>query len=672
MAIQLGSAYGKVSIDSSGVSSGVGSAVKDLNSLGDIAKKIGGDMQKIGAAMTIGLTVPIVAFFKSSVTSATEAESKLAEVNAVLKSTGGIAGVTSKEIQKMASELQKVTKFSDEEILSGQAMLLTFTKIGKDVFPQATEAVLNMAEKFGSVENASIQLGKALNDPISGVSALRRVGVMLTDEQEKQIKQFMAVNDIASAQKIILQELETEFGGLARAAGDTTAGKFAQLKNSFDDLKEVAGQAIIPILLKLAEAATKMINAFMNMPSWLQKTILVLLALVALAGPMIAFIGTIVSMIGSILSAISFLSQIGISFTAISAAASTAGSALLTIGGAALTALGSILALAVGPVILYLAFKNNFMGITDTAKQLWFIIKYYFGEGWKWLGNAVKGGAAMVMNYFKNMLTQVINYFRNINWGEIGMNMLRGLANGILGGIPAIIAAAAQAGNAALQALRNALDSHSPSRKAEKVGEDTGDGYAIGLDASMKKSIPIIQKNISSSLKIQIDFFANYYKNLDRFMDQNTKNQNAAMKAQAAATQASLKAQAAAMKAYMAAARAFWTGKGIPIASGGGSSSLPDYSEIPGPVPVENNTGVPIENNTGVPIEQILSFMNQSKNPNNLARSITKPSNNINSSKKQIINIHMANGLTIRDAQSMILQNNDALFNQLNSALGGA
>src|SRR3989304_2530048 len=192
MAINLGSAYGKVSLDSNGIKSGVSQGITSLNKLEKAAHAIGGAMQKVGAGMTIGLTVPIAAFFASSVKSAMEAENALAEMKAVLLSTGGAAGMTLEELTKMASGLQKVTKFSDEEIMSGQSMLLTFTKIGKETFPLATEAMLNMAEKFGGMEAASIQLGKALNDPIAGVSALRRVGVMLTDEQEQQIKAFMA------------------------------------------------------------------------------------------------------------------------------------------------------------------------------------------------------------------------------------------------------------------------------------------------------------------------------------------------------------------------------------------------------------------------------------------------------------------------------------------------
>jgi hypothetical protein len=133
--------------------------------------------------------------------------------------------MTKKELIDLATSLSLVTRFEDDSIVKGESMLLTFTNIGKDVFPAATEAMLNMAQKFGSMDAASVQLGKALQDPIAGVAALRRVGVMLTDAQEKQIKQFIKVGDIASAQKVILGELNTEFGGLAVAAGQTLAGR---------------------------------------------------------------------------------------------------------------------------------------------------------------------------------------------------------------------------------------------------------------------------------------------------------------------------------------------------------------------------------------------------------------------------------------------------------------
>ena len=96
-----------------------------------------------------------------------------AKLNAVLKSTAGVAGLTSKELTNMASSLQEVTTFGDEAIIEAQSLLLTFTKVGEDVFPQATETILNMSEAMGTdLKSSTVQLGKALNDPVKGISAL--------------------------------------------------------------------------------------------------------------------------------------------------------------------------------------------------------------------------------------------------------------------------------------------------------------------------------------------------------------------------------------------------------------------------------------------------------------------------------------------------------------------
>ena len=529
MAIQLGSAYAKVDLDASGVKSGVATATSSLQNLASAGMKIGQTMQGIGAAMTIGLTVPIIAFFKASVTSAMEAENALTELNAVLESTHGVAGVTADEITKMASELQKVTKFSDDAIISGQSMLLTFTNIGKDVFPQATEAMLNMAEKFGSVEEASIQLGKALNDPVQGVTALRRVGVQLSDAQEQQIKAFVAVNDIASAQKVILQELETEFGGLAKAAGETTAGQFARLANQFDDLKEKVGAILIPIILDFVEVLTKLIEAFMALPDWVQKIILVFLALVALAGPVLIFVGSIISAISSITMFLAPGGALAILLPTIAAAFSTIGTvifgtvipAIVAFVAAAAPVIIAILLIVGAIALLYWAFKTNFLGITDTAKKLWFIIKYEFGKGWDYVkARSAEGmenlksswaqgvesvqtklqqGIAGWMLAFQTLGTWLWQWARNavqgflnifnINWAQIGQNIVTGIINGLNSMWDALMQFVTDMANAVMDTFDAVMDSGSPSREFDKRGLWAAQGYIQGMKRGFQPAV---------------------------------------------------------------------------------------------------------------------------------------------------------------------------------------
>ncbi len=110
-------------------------------------------------------------------------------LKAVWTSTKGTAGVTAEQANALADSLSRVTKFDDETILSAESLMLTFTQVSKDVFPEAVESAMNMSQALGQdLQSSVVQLGKALNDPIQGATALRRVGVMLTDEQEELIK----------------------------------------------------------------------------------------------------------------------------------------------------------------------------------------------------------------------------------------------------------------------------------------------------------------------------------------------------------------------------------------------------------------------------------------------------------------------------------------------------
>lgn len=219
------------------------------NALGGIAKGVAA-VGIAAAAVTAGL----VAFGVSSVKSFQESEESLSQLNAVLASTGGVAGVTAEAATELADSLQKVTKFSDEDVIAAENLLLTFTKIGKDIFPEATKTVLDMSTALGQdTKSSAIQLGKALQDPILGVTALRRVGVNFNSAQQDVIKNLVETGRSAEAQRLILKELATEFGGSAEAAGKTFGGRLEILKNQFDEVKERIGSVIVDAIGPLAD-----------------------------------------------------------------------------------------------------------------------------------------------------------------------------------------------------------------------------------------------------------------------------------------------------------------------------------------------------------------------------------------------------------------------------------
>lgn len=177
-----------------------------------------------------------------------------------LRSTHDASGQTTASLDALSESLMSQTGITDDAVKGGEQMLLTFTGIGKDVFPAATQAVADMATRLNSgaipsaqqMSQVALQLGKALNDPATGLTALRREGVTFTTQQQEQIKAMVKAGNTAGAQSIMLKELQKEFGGSAAAAGQANGG-MAIFAATLDDLREKVGQAIIPILDELLQ-----------------------------------------------------------------------------------------------------------------------------------------------------------------------------------------------------------------------------------------------------------------------------------------------------------------------------------------------------------------------------------------------------------------------------------
>lgn len=200
----------------------------------------------------------VIAGAVSSVKAFNESERATAQLNAVLKSTKSAAGVTSRAAIKLAEDMQQLTTFSDEEIMSAENLILTFTKINKKIFPDTIKIVADMSQALGQdLKSSSIQVGKALQDPILGITALRRVGVNFNAEQKETVKRLVETGQSAKAQALILKELQTEFGGSANAARNTFGGSMKVLKNNINDVQESIGQLLVaklaPLVAKFSE-----------------------------------------------------------------------------------------------------------------------------------------------------------------------------------------------------------------------------------------------------------------------------------------------------------------------------------------------------------------------------------------------------------------------------------
>jgi hypothetical protein len=249
--------------------------ISDLNSaLGSTeakAKSSGAGLKTALGGLAIG------AFVLDGVRALGEIDRINAQTSAALKSTGAEAWITADAIEGMAGAIEKKTGIEAEAIQSGQNLLLTFTNVqnaageGNDIFDQATQTMADMSTAMGTdATTSAMQLGKALNDPIKGISALSKVGVTFTADQKAMVAEMVAAGDTMGAQKVILAELNKEFGGSAEAFGETLPGQIAKAKNALGEMQESILAGAVPALEMGAGAVGTLASAYAGLPAPVQ------------------------------------------------------------------------------------------------------------------------------------------------------------------------------------------------------------------------------------------------------------------------------------------------------------------------------------------------------------------------------------------------------------------
>lgn len=245
--VQLG-----LSLDASKVLSARDKANRALSSIARSSKRT--ETQMVGLSKSFGRLVrafgTVVAFglvrgaFREMAEAMKEGEQSGAKLNSVLKATGFSAGRTARQIDELGQAMADTTLFNDDEIRNTAAILATFRNVQGQVFDEALAAMLDMSQVLGQdLKSSAVQLGKALNDPILGISALSRVGVSFTQSQKDMIRTMAEAGDMAGAQGVILRELRNEFGGAAAGAQVGVFASINETRKAWIDFLEVLGRS---------------------------------------------------------------------------------------------------------------------------------------------------------------------------------------------------------------------------------------------------------------------------------------------------------------------------------------------------------------------------------------------------------------------------------------------
>lgn len=164
----------------------------------------------------------------------------LAKSEALISATGGAVGFTAQQLQDQARATAFATLASVQGIQEAQSILLTFNRVTGSVFTDAIGLTQDLATVFGgSAASSATQLGKALQDPITGITALNRVGISFTNQQKEQVKVLTQSGKVVEAQSIIIQTLKDQVGGAGEAVAKASlAGSLDTLGQSFDQFTE--------------------------------------------------------------------------------------------------------------------------------------------------------------------------------------------------------------------------------------------------------------------------------------------------------------------------------------------------------------------------------------------------------------------------------------------------
>lgn len=194
------------------------------------------------------------ALFKGAVEEAQALDVQMRKLEQVIKATGGAAGVTAADINNMFAGEGNAAQFRN-----AAAQLLTFKSVGADVFETTLRLAEDLAESgFGTLESNAVQLGKALEDPVNGLTALRRSGVSFTESQQLLITQLVETGEKAKAQGVILEAVSGQVGGVASAMEGGLAGSVEKVDASFRQIRENIGAGMLPALTVLASYLSKL------------------------------------------------------------------------------------------------------------------------------------------------------------------------------------------------------------------------------------------------------------------------------------------------------------------------------------------------------------------------------------------------------------------------------
>jgi hypothetical protein len=609
MAINLGSAYGKVALDTKGLVQGVDKGKASLSSLETSAKQLGAQMKDVGQKLTVGLTLPILALGTASIKMASDMVETKSKVKVVF-------GDMADYVEQWSEGSAKSMQLSQQQALEAAGTfgnLFIAMKIGKKDAAEMSTVLVQLAGDLGSINNMdpSLVLVKLKSGIVGETEAVRDLGIDLraTTVEAKAMEmgfqklngQFTQGDLIAARYAIILEQTSVAQGDIARTGGEL-AGQLKTLNANWKDILAILGQNLLPVAKIFVTILNEWLEKFKNLSPFQQKVIVGFLAFVAILGPLLILMGTLLPMIHfttkslnpfsggifglvfgfvklvSVLAiVVKVLSFFGVSLGPLGTGILGLNTAIAGTGAALFPIIVILLAIAAVVVWWAVLWKSNIFDIQGTWKTFVSVIKSLWGALTAFLRGDTEAATEYLQEAWNTLVDKIQERWQNwFGWIVTAWNNFTNFLRN------------------ALPRLRDYIVTAFKNTNWMDVGKSILLGLANGMLLGIPSLILAATKAVEAVLKTFDD-------KLDMHSPSGVMEK-----------------------------RGIWSALGY--AKG----------------------------------------WQQGMNPDDVAQMMAKPLVNNNSTQQQNITMQFSGGITTRQVQGMIAENNEQMMNTLINALGGA
>lgn len=528
-------------------------AVRAAERIGRTWKRTGDQLANVGSRLTATLTAPIVAGAALSIKAASDEAESWNKVSVVF----GDNAEAIKNWAKDSSTSLGVSRNAAYQAAGSFGNLFTTAGVVPDAVLNMSTSLVKLSGDLASFNNADpTDVMQSIQSALVGqIEPMRKYGVMLTQNSiaAKALELGLtdadgAMSDAAKMQAIyaiIMEQTKTAQGDFINTS-DGLANQMRILRADIENTASSIGVMLLPYALQLLSWVREAVAWFTALDPSIQKNILIVLGLVAVLGPLLVIIGSVVSAIGTLIPIVQAVGTAlaGVSLTALWPIALVIAALALLYFAWTNNWFGirdktqAVIDYLKGLIDGGMQFINdltsgklgwmserwkatmdsiqmiigNGLAIWSHIKQAWMNLMrgnwYMFGKEmhliWKaimrileeMLGTSWENLKAV----FSHALAKILDYFKNVDWAEVGMNILKGIGKGLLGALPMLISIVMKVGGAMMEAIKGYMSIRSPSKRMEmEVGWQMAAGTALGWSRGIGTLMPASMDGLSGS-----------------------------------------------------------------------------------------------------------------------------------------------------------------------------